>query len=83
MIWDGETYEQRIFRLQQGIETFAWLPRQMMDGRWVWLQRHWTALHLAPNQRKYWVSSLDKYDCIQRGPCRPPLPTPRPKLKDR
>lgn len=39
MIWRGETYEQRLERLQHWHWHFAWMPVQFADGRTVWLQR--------------------------------------------
>lgn len=44
MIW-GETWEQRKARLEAPSRVYAWRPRRLDDGRWVWL----TYYH-----RKWW-----------------------------
>jgi len=48
----GKTYDERILarqeelkRLQKGIRHFAWVPEQMKNGRWIWLE-HYIAIHV-------------------------------------
>jgi len=38
----GETRNQWFIRMKRDGETrFAWLPVQMDDGTWVWLEKYW------------------------------------------
>lgn len=74
MQWSGETTQQREKRQSDGVRRFALFPRQMVDGRWVWLEHYWSALWFGPNNRRWWVSALDRKDCIYKPPKAPPPP---------
>lgn len=48
----GQTYEQRKASHQEkykklvlGIKHFAWVPEQMRNGEWLWLE-HYYAFHI-------------------------------------
>lgn len=41
MNWQGETKEQRERRTAEWHRVFCWVPRQLADGRWVWLEHVW------------------------------------------
>jgi len=75
MIWNGETQDQYEERVSKGTLVFAIFPRQMVDGRWVWLGYHWSAPHKGPNMRRWWVNAIDREDCIQKYPVCPPPPS--------
>lgn len=38
MRWRGETEQQRRRRVSEWHRRFAWVPVQMEDGTWVWLE---------------------------------------------
>jgi len=42
MRWRGTTAAQRRARGYRGFETFSYLPTQLEDGSWVWLEPYWT-----------------------------------------
>ena len=74
MIWNGETQAQYEDRVSKGILMFALFPRQMVDGRWVWLDYYWAGLHKGPNNRSWWVRAINREGCLPTYPTRPPAP---------
>ena len=74
MRWRGETIDQYEDRAQDGVSVFALFPTQMHDGTWVWLERYWAGLRKGVNNRRWWLRSLNKEDCVYRAPQRPPPP---------
>lgn len=42
MKWNGETEHQWMVRTARWHKCFCFLPRQMHNGKWVWLERCWT-----------------------------------------
>lgn len=43
MRWNGQTVEQWRASWEPGRRCFAWLPVQLSDGAWVWLEPYWAA----------------------------------------
>lgn len=41
MRWSGESKAHRDKRLREWHRRFAFLPTQMSDGGWVWLESYW------------------------------------------
>ena len=75
MIWQGETINQKEIREKRGVRLYAYLPLQMNNGKWIWREYYWEALHKGPNNRSWYVASLDRESCIQKEIVRPPPPS--------
>ena len=41
MRWKGETTQQWLDRTAEWHKHFLWVPRQMKDGSWIWLETIW------------------------------------------
>jgi hypothetical protein len=74
MKWNGETESQWLDRYSKGLQCWAYFPRQMNCGTWVWWEYYWSGLHSGVNNKKWWVSALRREDCLQKGPTTPPPP---------
>lgn len=73
MRWSGETMEQAEQRWYKGVQRFAVLPTQMMDGSWVWLEKYWAVYEKLPNNGWRWRCALNLEDA-QLPPRSPPVP---------
>jgi hypothetical protein len=74
MILNGETHDQWLKRSEKGIRCYAYVPRQMKCGTWVWREYYWRGLHRGPNDRQWWERALTQEDCVRRDFARPPPP---------
>ena len=72
MKWQGETLEQAVERWRAGYRRYAYLPTQMHDGQWVWLEYFWS----RRNGRGTWRNGLTLQGCAEPTYERPPPPTP-------
>lgn len=55
--------QARIAKMINGVVEFAWLPRRLADGRYVWLQRHYAYYVGDKRKDKYFLygASRDSY----------------------
>jgi hypothetical protein len=73
MILNGETHDQWLKRSEKGIRCYAYVPRQMKCGTWVWREYYWAGFHRNLNWGK-WTYALEQEDCVRRDFARPPPP---------
>ena len=73
MRWKGETYEQEQARLREWHSPFAWIPVQMDDGKWVWLERY--KRRLIKEKRGYGLSITCEWERLCAGPSPEPKQT--------
>lgn len=45
MKWRGETETQWLERTREWHRHYCWLPTQMRNGKWVWLEWVWAIRH--------------------------------------
>lgn len=57
MKWRGETEHQWKVRTAQWHDVFCWLPRQMRNGNWVWLEPCWAKRGETAGGRAFWQFS--------------------------
>lgn len=75
MRWKGETRAQWRDRLiEDGERLFAWLPVQMDNGQWVWLEHYWTFLEPLHSMRVRFTKAIRREDAKPKPPARPAPP---------
>jgi len=43
MQWGRTTRERELRRAERNLESyFAWLPLELANGKWLWLQKYWS-----------------------------------------
>lgn len=81
MRWKGETPAQREARYREGVWRLAWLPTQMDDGTWVWLEPFWEMVVNGKWGRRWRIRRISLTDAhaaaerIKREEVKPPPPT--------
>lgn len=73
MQWEGQTVAQRIEKEKQGIRRFAFLPTQMADGTWVWLEPFWRVLGPTGKHHNF-LTWVDVHVFLKLSATRPPAP---------
>lgn len=85
MRWSGTTREQREALERGGIQCFAYLPTQMCDGTWIWLEHYWAVRRINYLWRPQFNHGPDPYvrhTCLSVAKhradrrTRPPPPSP-------
>ena len=74
LIGEGMTHEQWAAQAKIGFVEFAWLPRQMKDGRWVWLRDYYWRLERTPRMDRGWSEAVNYLE----WPIPDPVPGPPP-----